>query len=217
MIERLDNRKVIKIMLSPCVVSVGALCISGVALFFAGYTFWDNYFNFKLDVGAGKQVKLWIAHLDKGSDEKGNGVPIILMSLAFTNSGGKTESLQDVKLSVTLTSNKRDLWQKKFESIREYDTILANAPTMKQVEILPIVIVGRTTEIRKYVYFPPIDDIQQSQIPKSFDLTIDVHTKHRGNWKLHKTYEIENISDVWQDLDRQDKWNFSIRDIFEKK
>jgi hypothetical protein len=152
-----------------------------------------------------------VAQLDKGRAK-----PVILMSLAFTNSGGKTELLQDVKLSVTLRSNKRDLWQQEFECIREYDTILADASTMKQVEILPIVIVGRTTEIRKYVFIPLTRDIQQSQIPKSFDLTIDVHTKHRSKWKLNKTYEIENISTVWQDLD-QTKWKSSIRDVFEKK
>jgi len=190
--------------------------LSFVALVFSGYTFWDNYFNFKLDVGVGRQVKLWIAHLDKGSAEKGNGFPVILMSLAFTNSGGKTESLQDVKLLVTITSNNRNLWQKEFESVREYDTILATGSTIKQMEILPIVIVGRTTEIRKYV-FSPIEVIQQSQIPKSFDLTIEVHTKHRSKWKLHKTYVVKNISDVWQDFDEQAKWKFAIKDIFEKE
>lgn len=181
-------RKIIKIIFSPYLLSL-------VALLFSGYTFWDNYFNFKLDVGVGRQVKLWVAHFDKGSAEKGKGVPIMLMSLAFTNSGGKTESLQDIKLLVTLTSNNRNLWKNEFESIREYDTILASGSTIKQVEILPIVIVGRTTEIRKYVFFP-LDNIQQSQIPKSFDLTIEVHTKHRSNWNLHKTYEVKNISDV---------------------
>ena len=200
-----------KIILKPYFIPLVALFFSGSASLLSGYTFWDNYFNFKLDIGVGKQAKLFMAQLDKGSAK-----PIILMSLAFTNSGGKTELLQDVKLSVTLTSNKRDIWQQEFECIREYDTILADASTMKQVEILPIVIVGRTTEIRKYVFIPLTHHIQQSQIPKSFDLTIDVHTKHRGNWKLNKTYEIENISNVWQDLD-QAQWKSSIRDVFEKK
>ena len=117
---------------------------------------------------------------------------------------------------VTLTSNNHNSWSKEFESVREYDTILASGSTIKQGEILPIVIVGRTTEIRKYVFYL-LDGIQQNQIPKSFDLTIEVHTKHMGNWNLHKTYEVKNISHVWQDIDSQAKWNFAIKDIFEKE
>ena len=183
--------------------------ISFIALLLAGYTFWDNNFNFKLDVAAGKQVKLWIGHIDEGDRN-----PIILMSIALTNSGGKTEHLENVKLNVTLTSNNKTLWCKEFESMREYDTFLPTAPTINQVEILPIVIVGKTTEIRKYVFFP-IENIQQNQIPKSFDLTITIYTKHRSSWKPNKTYEVKNVSDVWQDLDNQNNWNYSTRDIFE--
>ena len=136
------------------------------------------------------------------------------MSIALTNSGGKTEHLENVKLNVTLTSNNKTLWCKEFESMREYDTFLPTAPTINQVEILPIVIVGKTTEIRKYVFFP-IENIQQNQIPKSFDLTITIYTKHRSSWKPNKTYEVKNVSDVWQDLDNQNNWNYSTRDIFE--
>jgi len=76
-------RKIIKFICSPYFLSL-------VAVAFSGFTLWDNYFNFKLDVAIGKQIKLWIAHINEGSAEKGKGLPIILMSLAFTNSGGKT-------------------------------------------------------------------------------------------------------------------------------
>lgn len=197
------KRKSWKIIFSPYVLSL-------VALLFSAYTFWDNYCNFKLDVAAGKQIKLSIGQIDKGIP-----TPIILMSLAFTNSGGKTECLQEVKLNVTLTSNNRALWHKEFENKREYDTLLSSGYSIKQVEILPIVIVGKTTEIRKYIFWS-VDNIQQDQIPKSFDLTITVYTKHRSSWKPNKTYEVKNISDVWQDLNNQDNWNSTIRDIFEK-
>jgi len=184
--------------------------ISFFALLFSAYTLWDNYFHFKLDVAAGKQAKLFVGHIDEGDPN-----PIILMSLALTNSGGKTECLQDVKLNVTLTSKNRTLWRKEFASMREYDTLLASGSSINQVELLPIVIVGKTTEIRKYIFLP-IENIQQNQIPKSFDLTITVYTKHRNSWKPNKTYEVKNISDVWQDLNNKDKWNFTTRDIFEK-
>ncbi len=137
------------------------------------------------------------------------------MSLALTNSGGKTECLQDVKLNVNLTYNNRTLWRKVFASTREYDTLLADASSINQVELLPIVIIGKSTEIRKYLFYP-IETFQQDQIPESFDLTITVYTKHRNSWKPNKTYEVKNVSDVWQDLNNQDKWNFTTRDIFEK-
>jgi len=198
-----NKRKLRKYIFNPYLISL-------VALILSAYTFWDNNFQFKLDVAAGKQVKLFVGHIDQGDRN-----PVILMSLALTNSGGKTECVQDVKLNVTLTSNNRSLWHREFASMREYDTLLASGSSINQVELLPIVIVGKTTEIRKYVFYP-IENIQQNHIPKSFDLTITVYTKYRNSWKPNKTYEVKNVSDVWQDLNNRDKWNFAIRDIFEK-
>jgi hypothetical protein len=186
-------------------------CVSLLALSLSAYTWWDNYFHVKLDVAAGRQVKLWVAKADGGA-----GIPVILMSLAFTNSGGKTECLQDVKLDVAATSNNRRLWQREFATMREYDTLLATASSIHQGELLPIVIVGKTTETKKCV-FCPVDNIQQSEIPKSFDLTMTVSTKHRGSWKSASTYTLKNVSDVWQDLPDVDKWNSSIRDIHEEQ
>lgn len=100
--------------------------------------------------------------------------------------------------------------------MREYDTFLPDTSSIKQVEILPIVIVGRTTVVKKYV-FCPIDNIQKQDIPNSYDLHIEVYTKQRTNWNKEKAYEIKNLSDVWQDLDQQSNWNYSIKDIFEEK
>ncbi len=197
------KRKSWKVIFNPYLISL-------VALGLAAYTFWDNNFHFKLDVAAGKQVKLFVGHIDEGDRN-----PVILMSLALTNSDGKTECVQDVKLNVTLTSKNSTLWHKEFPSMREYDTLLSSGSSINQVELLPIVIVGKTTEVRKYVFYP-IENIQQNHIPKSFDLTITVYTKYRSSWKANKTYEVKNVSDVLQDLDNQDKWNFAVRDIFQK-
>ena len=123
-------RKIIKFICIPYLLSL-------VAVVFSGFTLWDNYFNFKLDVAIGKQIKLWIAHIDEGSAEKGKGLPIILMSLAFSNSGGKTESLQYVKLLVTLTSDNQDSWSKEFKSVREYDTMLPAVFSTEHAIYLP--------------------------------------------------------------------------------
>ncbi|OHB65239.1 MAG: hypothetical protein A2Y77_03040 [Planctomycetes bacterium RBG_13_62_9] len=180
-----------------------------LALLVSVYTCWDNYFHFKLNVTAGKQIKLWVAKMDKGPT-----TPVILMSLAFTNSGGKTACAQDVKLDVVVTSDNRQLWQREFTSMREYDTLLASGSTINQGELLPIIIVGKTTQVRKYIFFP-FGSIQQNDIPKSFDLTMTVYTKHGDKWKSQATYKAENISDVWQDIDNLDTWKYSIRDIHE--
>ena len=185
--------------------------LSFVALILAAYTFWDNYFNFKLDIAVGRQVKLGLLRADKGKTK-----PIILMSLAFTNSGGKTEYLDDTKLRVTLTSNNRSQWEKEFKSISEYDAFFTKGSAIKQVELLPLVIIGKTTEIKKYV-FASVDDVQQDQIPEAFDLGIKVYTKQRGKWKRQKEYEIRNVSDVWQSPSNQAEWMFTIKDVFEKQ
>lgn len=184
--------------------------ISLCALIFSGYTLWDAKFNFNLDIAAGRQVKLTIAKIKKEYMS-----PAILLSLSFTNSGGRTSYIDDVKLKVTLISNNKEFWQEEFVAMREYDTLLPDASIMKQTEILPIVIVGKTTEVKKYV-FAPLKNIRQEDIPKSFELDIQVHTKERNSWQHRKEYEIKNLSDIWQDLDSQDLWKSTIRDMFEK-
>lgn len=84
--------------------------LSLIALLLSVYTFWDNYFNLKLDVTCGRQVKIWVVKMKSFDETK--AIPAILLSLAFTNSGGKTAYLDDVKLKVTLKSNSRDVWEK---------------------------------------------------------------------------------------------------------
>ena len=194
---------ILKFVSSPYFIS---LC----AILFSAYTLWDAKFNFNLDIAAGRQTKLTVAKIKKEYMS-----PAILMSLAFTNSGGRTSYIDDVKLKVTLFSNNKEFWQEEFVAMREYDTLLPDASIMKQTEILPIVIVGKTTQVKKYV-FAPLKNIGQENIPKSFDLDIEVHTRERNSWQQRKEYEIKNLSDIWQDLNNQDLWRSTIRDLFEK-
>lgn len=195
--------KIWKFVSSPYFISLCALLV-------AAYTLWDAKFNFKLDIAAGRQVKLTVAKIDKRYVS-----PAILMSLALTNSGGRTSYIDDVKLIVTLVANNKEFWQEEFAAMREYDTLLGDASTMKQTEILPIVIVGKTTEVKKYV-FAPLRYVKPENIPRSFDLNVEIHTKQGAEWRMGKEYEIKNLSDIWQDLDNQDVWHHTIRDMFEK-
>jgi hypothetical protein len=63
--------------------------------------------------------------------------------------------------------------------------------------------------------FFPIKNIQQNEIPKSFDLNIEVYIKQGNKWSSKKEYEIKNLSDIWQDLNK-DAWKDTIKDMFEK-
>lgn len=192
-----------KFVHSPYLISLCALLVSA-------YTFWDANFNFKLDIAAGRQVKLTVAKIDKRYAS-----PAILLSLALTNSGGKTSYIDDVKLIVTLVSNNKELWQEEFVAMREYDTLLGDGSTIKQTEIMPVVIVGKTTEVKKYVFAPP-RNVKPENIPRSFDLNVGIYTKRGAEWRLGKQYEIKNLSDIWQDWDNQDAWRHKITDMFEK-
>ena len=100
--------------------------------------------------------------------------------------------------------------------MREYDTFLPDTAKIKQVEILPIVIIGKTTEVRKYTFIP-LEDIKQENVPKSFDLLVKVQIKQGNSWKSLKEYEIKNLSDIWQDLEQEGQARRTIRDIFEKE
>ena len=165
-----------------------AIIISLIALGFSTFTFWDSYFRFKLDFAVGRQSKLSIGIINQVHVN-----PAILMSLTFTNSGGKTNYIDDVKLRVAFVSDKKIIIEKDFVAMREYDTLLGDGSSIKQTEILPIVIVGKTTTTKKYVFLPT-NNIQQAQIPKDFELNIRVYTNQRGRWKQQKEYEINNLS-----------------------
>lgn len=188
----------------------GPYFLSLLAAAISIYTLWDNKFRFKLEVTAGKQAKLFVGKLDAGKIQ-----PILFLCLAFTNSGGKTSYINDVKILVKIISDNKVHLEGEFEALREYNSLLGDAETIQQSEILPIVIVGKTTEIRKYV-FMPTKHINQTDIPKSFDLNISVITKQGNKWKSQKEYEIKHTDNVWQDLEAESNWRYNTKDLFEK-
>ena len=141
--------------------------------------------------------------------------PCIFLNLAFLNVGGKSGYLSDIKLRVSVISNGKSFFDEEFEAIREFDTIFKDAPDIKQSEVLPIVLAGKTAANKGYV-FVTLKPIAQDQIPKSFDIEIKLLSKQKNQWSVEREYKSSDISDVWQDLENDVTWNYTIRDIAEK-
>lgn len=186
-----------------------SIAISIIAICISVYNFLDSKFRFNIELAMGKQCKLALGHIDQGRRQ-----PLLLMSVAFTNTGGRTGYLNDVKLNVKIVSNAKEYFSGEFEALREYDSLVKEFDAIKQSEILPLVIVGRTTVVKKYVFFPS-SLISQESIPESFDLEIVVFTKEDNSWRAQKKYEVKNISNVWQDLESTSNWRYSTKDVFE--
>jgi hypothetical protein len=184
------------------------ILIAVLALIISGLTYWDTTFRFKLDTSIGKQAKLYVCSLDNASMQ-----PCIFMNIALINSGGKTEYIDDVKLIVKLSTNGTIGFEQEFKPIREFSNIFVD--NSEQLEILPIVIIGRTSIIKKYV-LTPVSNISQSQIANSFDLEITLYTKQRGKWFKQKVYKRENIINVWQDFNSNSTYQSLIIELTEK-
>ena len=135
--------------------SLLAICISG-------YTLWDNTFREKIDVSTGKQVDLYV-----GAIEHSPLQPIIHMNIEFVNSGGKTAFLDDIKLNVDFKVDDQSILSREFISVREIKNSIIDISEISGVnrgisEVSPIVIIGRTSVLKKYVFFPSGIDSSES-------------------------------------------------------
>jgi hypothetical protein len=185
--------------------------ISLFALSVASYTLWDNTFRAKIDVSSGKQIDLYV-----GSIEYSPLQPIIHMNIEFVNSGGKTAFIDDIKLVVSFRSKDKLPFKRDFVTVREIKNSIIDIDGISGVnrgitEVSPIVIIGRTSVLKKYVFFPS-EQISQSQIPLEFDLEIKIFIKQSGDWIYKKEFSISNNKDIWLDLDSIIHKS-SIRDI----
>jgi hypothetical protein len=186
------------------------LFVSLLAVAISLYTIWDTNYRSKIELSCGKQAKLYVCTLDDNKTQ-----PIIMMSLAFINSGGKTAYLSDVKINIKIVSNNKTYLEQDFNPIREYANILNNSNIIES-EILPIVIIGRTSIVRKYMFYPNME-IKQEQIPSSFEIKIKVLTYQNESWTNQKEYEMKNIDNVWQDIASNQKlFKSSLRDLYDK-
>lgn len=183
------------------------IVIAFLALIVAGWTFYDNNFIFKLSASVGKHVKIYIMNLDSNIKK-----PCIFMNVSLINNGGKTESIEDVKLEVELSFDNVIGFKQEFVSVREFTDIFNDGAPV--TELLPIVVSGKSNTVKKYIFIP-VTIINQNQIPSIFDLKCTVFVKQRGKWSNQKICETKNITNVWQDLNSLTTSNSLIIEVNE--
>lgn len=190
-----------------------AIFISILSLFLTFFQFWDNKWNMKIGITASKQGKLFVTILNQ--DNKTSNRPCVFMNLAIANYGGKTAYLDDIRLKVKLLSQNKIIFENYFDSLREYDTILGSGENIKQQEINPFVVLGKSIESRKLV-FVSNKLFESKNIPRNFDLHYEIIEMRNGKEISHGNYESVNISDIWQDLE-ESLFKYSNTEIYKIK
>jgi hypothetical protein len=170
--------------------------IAVVGFLLSMFNFYDSQLRSNVDVIAGRQIRLFVAFEDKG---QGKGEPCIMMNLVYTNQGGKTGTVFDTKLDVKWLFDNKIVLERQFKALRELDNFIRAEGDCAQYPISPVVVLGKSNEVRRYVFLP-YETIRQEDIPKNFDLEIAVYTQTMNEWLLKSRYRANNISDVWQDL-----------------
>jgi len=190
------------------IIAVITIISAVAALFISGLTYWDNTFRFKLDTSIGRQAKLYVISMDRGLKQ-----PCVFMNIALINSGGKTEYIDDVKLNVQVLSNNNELFEQEFIPVREFTNIFRDDSEVS--EILPIVVIGRTSINKKYIFAPLSKDFLLL-IGKPFDLVITLYTKQRSKWREQNVYESKNITNVWHDFKSDSTYRSLIIELREQ-
>ena len=166
--------------------------LSLIAITISVFTYWDSNYNFKLKTSVGRHSKLYTIIVDNNGKR-----PAIFLNVSFLNNGGKTETLEDVKLYVTISANGKTILIENFIAEREFTDIFNDNATL--TEILPIVVSGKSNTVKKYL-FRSETTIDQHHIPFRFYLKFTIHVKQLGKWIEQSTFESKNNSNVWQDL-----------------
>lgn len=170
------------------------IAVVGLGLSILNY--YDAQLRSEIQVTAGKQTRLYVA-FDQEDSTKAQ--PCIMMTMMYTNQGGKPGTVFDTKLNVRWLCGERMVLEREFEALREVENFLEAEGHFPQHAVAPVVVLGKSNEVRKYV-FTPYESIRQDQIPKSFDLNIQVHTQTMNEWLPKARYRLDNVTDVWQDL-----------------
>jgi len=187
--------------------------IALVSLFFTGWVFIDTNFVSKVDVNAGRQIRLFVAF---GDEKQEKPQPCIMMTVSYTNHGGKVVAVFDTKLNVKWLCENKIVLEREFKALRELDNFLMAEGKFPQYPISTVVVPGKTNEVRCYVFTPYVT-VEQEDIPKGFDLVIEVYTQIMNKWSLKSKYRVLNVSDVWQDLKAGLTFNAKVLDIEEIK
>jgi hypothetical protein len=185
--------------------------IAIISFLISGWVFIDANFVTKLDVIAGRQIRLYVAFED---EEQRNPQPCIMMTMMYANRGGKTGTVFDTKLDVKWLRDNKILLQKEFKALRELDNFIMAQGHFTQKPISPVVVLGKSNEIRSYI-FSPYETIRQEDIVQNFDLEIEVYTQTMNEWSLRSRYRVDNVSDVWLDLTSDTTFRAKVLDIRE--
>lgn len=170
------------------------LIIAGLALFVSCVTYWDSNHNFKLDTTVGKDAMLSRITVD------GAIVPLIKMNICFINNGGKTDSIEDVKLKVEISGAGIQSYKHEFLSAREFtDIFVDSAPS---TEILPIVVNGKSNTVKRYG-FRAFPNMTQAMVPAIFNIKITLYAKMQGSWQKQKSFQTTDVTGVWNDFDNR--------------
>jgi len=173
--------------------------------------FYDAQLRYKIDVIVGRQIRLFVAFEE---EDQRKPKPCIMMTVMYNNSGGKVGTAFDTKLNVKWLSGERIALEKEFQALRELENFLTAEGSCTQYPVSPVVVLGKSSEVRRYV-FTPYETIHQADIPKNFDLEIEVYTQSANVWLLKSRYRVDNISDVWQDLESDTTFKAKVLDIRE--
>ena len=173
--------------------------------------FYDAQLRSKVSVIAGKQIRLFVAFPE---GVKRNPKPCIMMTMMFINQGGKPGTVFDTKLDIKWLCGNRIVLEKEFQTSRELDNFLTAEGDCPQYPISPVVVLGKSNEVRRYA-FVPYETIRQEEIPKNFDLEISVYIQTMNEWIQKGKYRVDNVSDVWQDLKSDTTFNAQVLDIRE--
>ncbi len=157
-----------------------------IAILVSSYNLYDLNFHSSNTVIAGRQIRLFAAYEEFRKDSN-QLQPCIFMTLSFTNDGGKANHITDIKLNVTWLVDQRVKLAREFKAGAEIDNFFLASGLYEADPISPIVILGKSTEIRQYGFLP-FEPIRQNDIPLTFDLRIDIYTKKKQDWQYQRSY-----------------------------
>ncbi len=174
-----------------------AFWFSLFALIISAVTVWDTVFRSSIHILIGKQIRLYVMTEPQGYSEPR---PIICASLTCINYGGKAVGFWDTKLTVRFKSSGKTLMTAEFLAEREAENFIEAEGLFKQYPVSPLVVLGKSTAVKHYVY-APASPVPQAALPETFDLEIDLFVLQTDDWEYEGTYTCSSVEGIWQDLE----------------
>ncbi|MCK5128038.1 MAG: hypothetical protein KAR42_17410 [candidate division Zixibacteria bacterium] len=169
--------------------------IAVISLVIGVWTFISINFVSDLEVIAGKQAKFGIVFEDTGIDSL--EYECVFLSLGFYNEGGKPASIRDINLVVEVFSEGAKLREDRYKVFREVENMLFEADSISQAPIVPMIVMGKSTLQRQFV-FTPIAKKEKRSYPDVFNVIIRIEIIEKNEWVEYNKYKAENIINCWQ-------------------